>query len=92
MTDSTLTFVPIGVVSLKEVSTNLRRLADDMDSGTYEAATTAVVVLAYPDGDMTFNGYGERTSPLEIIGWLARAQAKLLSFSDPARRAAPSKV
>lgn len=77
--------VPIGVVSLKEVSANLRRLADDMDSGKCEAASSAVLIMGFGDGTVWCNGFGERTSPLEIMGWLARAQAKITSFPDPSR-------
>jgi len=79
----------IGVLSLKDVSANLRRLADDMDSGKHPHASSAVLVMGYPDGDIWVNGFGERVSPLEVCGWLSRGLTKVASLTDPARSAAP---
>lgn len=84
-----LKVVPIGIRSLKDVPENLRRLANDLESGEFQGFGTAIVILCGDNGGMYIYGYGERASPLECAGWLARAQAKVNSIEEPAR--SPSK-
>lgn len=80
-----LSVVPIGIRNMKDIPNGLRRLADDLESGEFSGFGTAIVILGGDSLTPFVYGYGERASPLECCGWLARASAKINSADDPTR-------
>lgn len=81
-----LKLATLPVKDLRDLSAGLRRVADLLDSGEYDPACAAIVVLGYSDQDVRVYGYGNRANPLEISGWLSRAQFALTSMPNPERK------
>lgn len=81
-----VTLAKLPVKDLRDVSAAFRRIADLIDNGQYAAPAVGIAILGYSDHDVRVYGYGDRASPLEISGWLARAQVHLASMPDPERK------
>ena len=66
-------------VSYLNVPSKLRELADAVERAQTgnDPFRAVVIVLCYPNGRVAVRGYGEETSPLQMSGWLARAQTAM---------------
>lgn len=67
---------------LTDVPSRLRAMAERVESNP-ELYRSAVLTLCRDDQCVEVYGFGERSSPLEASGWLARAQAVLASGCAP---------
>lgn len=70
-------------ISLKDIGTNLRQLADWAEKHP-EAVRTVLVIAAASDRIVGCYGYGERCSAIEAIGWLDLAKYRVLGGENPA--------
>lgn len=61
-------------VSFLDVPGRLREIADDIEQ---KGIPTVVMVMGYANGKVSIRSFGERTSGLMTLGWLARAQATM---------------
>lgn len=59
--------------NLADVALQLRKMAEWIETSEMPYVT-CVLVMGMPDQDVRVYGFGQRTSGLEIQGWLTRAQ------------------
>jgi len=69
--------VPLPVTDLKDIASQLRRMADFVE--TCDEQLSCIVVLGRSDGTVRVYGWGHRVSGLEVQGWLARATSDVAS-------------
>lgn len=66
--------------NLNDVPQMARGFADDIDAGEWHEIHRAVVIVQHEDGSLSLLGWGENTSPYELMGLFEAA--KLQSFAD----------
>lgn len=65
--------VKLNRVDLSSVVDGLKWTIEQIESGKLKNLAACVVIVAWPDGKVATRGYGLRSSPVEIDGWIARA-------------------
>ena len=70
--------LPIG--NLMDIADMSRRFADEVNDGEYGEVRRAIVVVQGEDGALTIIGWGDSSSPFELMG-ICEA-AKLQAFAD----------
>jgi hypothetical protein len=68
--------LPVG--NLMDVAAMARRFADDLDAGKWGEVSRVIVIVE--NGGMPILGWGENTSPYELMGMFE--SAKLRVFAD----------
>jgi hypothetical protein len=72
----------IGCKNLADIGARLRELADWVEANP-EAVRTVLVVSAAHDRVIAVNGYGERCSAVEALGWLDLALHRVRGTDAP---------
>ena len=68
-----LAAVKINRVDLASVVDGLKWTIEQIEKGSLTNLAACVVIVAWPDGKVATRGYGVRSSPIEVDGWIARA-------------------
>lgn len=65
--------VDIKRVDLSSIEAGLEHTLKQIKAGAFSHASACILVIGRIDGTAHVRGYGVRSSPLEMDGWLARA-------------------
>lgn len=66
--------------NLSDIANMARGFADDLEAGEHGDLERAVLIIQHEDGTLTTFGWGENTSPYELMGIFEAA--KLRVFAD----------
>lgn len=72
-----LKVVKMPKANLNDIAKQLRLLAEDFESTKEHSIQAVVTIIGAGNGETAIKGWGPRSSPIEVLGWLSRAKTKL---------------